>query len=75
VIHGDDESNSPRRARTKWYRASGAGAANAQRARLLDGGSDDGGILRAEDSMLAGVGIEAADRERGALRRIHRSAS
>ena len=32
---------------------------------LFDGGRDDGGVLAAEEVVLAGVGVEAADGDAG----------
>ena len=62
VVHGDDEIEFAAQGADKdGVGRMRAGTVDAQRARLLDGGGDDGGILRAEESMLAGMRIEAAD--------------
>ena len=66
VIHGDDEIEFAAQAADEdGVGGVGAGAVDAQLAGLFDGGGDDGGVLGAEEVVLAGVGIEAADGDAG----------
>ena len=62
VIHGHDEIElAAQGANEDGVGRVRAGAVDAERARFFNGGSDDVGILRAEEAVLAGVRIEAAD--------------
>ena len=64
VVHGDDEIEfAAQGANEDGVGRVRAGAIDAEGARFLDGGRDDFGVLPAEEAMLAGMGIEAADRD------------